>query len=286
MQKGVAGMKKWILKLANIIAAIIIISVCVNMFLGPHEIAAGGITGLGIILESFMGLPRSTVVLVFNGALLVVAFLFLGREVFLNTVIGAVLLPIVIGIVPQLTLVNDTMLSMVVGSVLFGVAVHMLYSNNASSGGTAIPPLIFKKYFNLNTSVGLFLTDGAVVILCLLVFSIDSFFFAIFSIFITSGTMSYLENGLNKKKMVHIISEKNDIIANEILHTIGRGATLIPVTGAYSQNDKYMLMVTLGKKDYQQLLSIVNEIDMEAFMITDVVSDVHGRGFTYESGTV
>jgi uncharacterized membrane-anchored protein YitT (DUF2179 family) len=99
-------------------------------------------------------------------------------------------------------------------------------------------------------------------------------------------TMTYIENGINRKKMVYIISDSHETIMQEVLHTIGRGVTLIPVLGGYSKNSRQMLMVTLDKKNYQKLLSIVSQHDQRAFMITDTVSDVHGQGFTYESGSV
>jgi len=273
-------------KLACIVFSIVLIAVCVNMFLGPHNIAAGGLTGLAIILEEWIGVTRTITVLIGNAIVLVLAFIFLGREIFFNTFIGAALLPVFIGIVPRFTLINDTMLSMVIGSAIFGIAVSILYQNKASSGGTGIPPLVLKKYFNLAPSIGLFITDGIVVLLCLFVFSIDAFFFAIASIFITSATMSYIENGISKKKLVYIISDFHQDITREILHKIGRGVTLIPSVGAYENTEKPMLLVTLNSKDYQQLLPIVDRFDKEAFMITDTVSDVHGEGFTYESGSV
>jgi len=221
-----------------------------------------------------------------NAAILIVTLIFLGKEIFFNTVIGALLLPLIIGVIPRINLVKDAMLSMIAGSVLFGIAVSVLYNNKASSGGTSIPPLIFKKYFRLNTSVGLFITDGVVVLLNLLVFSVDSFFYAIASIFITSAAMTYIESGLNKKKLVFIISEMHKSITNDILHDIGRGVTIVPVIGAYKQTETQMLMVTLDSRSCQKLTSIVNKYDEAAFMITDTVSDVHGRGFTYESGSV
>ena len=276
----------WLKKIVYIVFAIILMSICVNMFLGPHNIAAGGLTGLAIILEQWMGISRSTIILAGNGGLLIVTYIFLGREIFFNTVIGASLLPFAVRIVPQFTFVEDTMLSMVVGSALFGVAITILYANKASSGGTAIPPLILKKYFNLNTSIGLFFSDAFVVILSLVIFSVDAFFYAVASIFITSVTMNYLENGINKKKMVYIISDMHDKIVEEVLHNIGRGVTIVPIIGAFRQNEKKMLMVTLDKRNYQQLLHIVDTHDKQAFMITDTVSDVHGEGFTYESGSV
>ena len=276
----------WVRKLIYIVCAIVLISICVNMFLGPHSIAAGGFTGLAIILEKLLGLDRAFILLISNGAILVITFIFLGKEVFFNTVIGAALLPLFIKLAPHEMIVKDTMLSMVVGSVIFGAAVSILYVNKASSGGTSIPPLILKKYFNLNTSIGLFITDGIVVFLCLLVFDRDAFFYAVSSIFITSATMNYIENGINKKKMVYIISGMNESITNDILHDIGRGVTIVPVKGAYMQNETDMIMVILDKKNYRQLLTIVNKYDKEAFMITSTVSDVHGKGFTYESGSI
>ncbi|MCL2698795.1 MAG: YitT family protein [Defluviitaleaceae bacterium] len=279
-------MIKWLKKSLYITLAIIIMSMSVNMFLAPHDIAAGGFTGLAIILEKLYSIERSIVLLVGNAAILLMALVFLGKEMFLNTVIGALLLPVFIRLVPNMTLVNDTMLSMVIGSVLFGIAVSILYGNKASSGGTSIPPLILKKYFNFNTSIGLFVTDGVVVILNLLVFSVDSFFYAMSSIFITSVTMNYIESGLNKKKLVYIISDMSDAIKNDILNVVEKGVTIVPVIGAYTQKDMHMLMVTLDSKKYHQLVAVVNRYDDKAFMITDTVSDVHGRGFTYESGSV
>jgi len=279
-------LKFWAKKLFFILIAINLIAVGVNLFLGPHNIAAGGLTGLAIILEAYVGFDRAIVVWIGNGIVVVLALIFLGKEVFLNTVIGAGLLPVFIGIIPQHKLVNDTMLSMVVGSAIFGVAVSILYHHKASSGGTAIPPLIIQKHFGIKPSIGLFITDGIVVTLCLLVFDVDSFFFAILSIFITSAVMSYIENGTNKKKRVHIISKFHEAIAKDIMEKIGRGVTIIPAKGAYEKQELPMLMVTLDIQNYRELIDIVDSHDKEAFCVTDVVADVHGRGFTFESGSV
>jgi uncharacterized membrane-anchored protein YitT (DUF2179 family) len=273
-------------KLLFIAFAIALMAVGINMFLAPHRIAAGGLTGLAILFEELLHVDRSVSIIIGNLIVVVLAFIFLGKQVFFNTIIGATLLPILIGVIPRITLVDDTMISMIVGSVLFGVAVSILYANNASSGGTAVPPLILQKYLNMNTSIGLFITDGIVVILSLFVFSIDSFFFAIFSITITSATMKYLETGLAKKKLVYIISDVAEPISNDILHKIGKGITIVPIMGAYEKNEMQMLMVALGTKDYRRLVEIVNKYDKKAFMITDTVSDVHGEGFTYEPGSV
>ena len=163
------------------------------MFLGPHDIAAGGLTGLAIILEEMLTLDRAFIIIV--GQVLVVAlcFFFLEREVFLNTIIGAGLLPLAIAIIPRLTLIRDPMFSMTIGSVLFGVAVSILYANKASSGGTAVPPLIMQKYWGVNPAIGLLICDGIVVLFSLFVFSSTAFMLAIASCIVTYVTMQIIE---------------------------------------------------------------------------------------------
>jgi len=279
-------MKKYLIKLVGIIAAVTGISVSVNMFLGPHNIAAGGITGLGIIFETMFGLDRSITIFAANGLILLAALLFLGKEKFLNTVIGAILLPIFIRFIPQIMVLEDTMLSMLVGSVIMAIAASILYANHASTGGTTLPPLILKKYFGINPSIGLFISDGVVIILCLIVFSVESFFYAISSIAITAVVMSYIESGIQKRKMVYIISDHSEPITNEIQVKLERGVTLVPVIGAYERKEKEMIMVTMDSKNYRDLLDIVRKHDDQAFIITDTVSQVHGEGFTYNTGSV
>lgn len=278
--------KYWIKKLIYITIAINLLAVGVNMFLAPHKIAAGGLTGLAVLAESYFGWERTITVWIGQAVVIVLAFFTLGREYALNTAIGALSLPLFLGIIPRYRLIDDTMLSMIFGSALFGVAACILYHHKASSGGTAVPPLIFKKYFNLRPSIGLLAIDSVVVTLCLLVFDIDTFFFAILSNVITSIVMSQIENGMNKKKCVNIISDKFAEIAKEVAAAFGRGVTIIPTVGAYKGQETPMLMVTLEKSNYKQLIEIVNRHDEKCFMVTNIVSDVHGRGFTFESGSV
>ena len=285
---------KFLIKLFWIVLAIFILAVGLNMFLAPHDIAAGGLTGLSIILDPLVPLERSTIIYIGNAFVLLIAAIFLGKEVFFNTLIGAALLPFAVQIVPDnipalsdgTMLVYNPLLSMVVGSVLFGIAVSILYRNNASSGGTVIVPLFLHKYFKMNKSIGLFVADGVVVILSLIVFNIEAFFLAIFSIFITSVAMHYIDTGFNKKKLVYIISEHHQAIAADIMTKVNRGVTIVPIIGAYEKKQGNMLMVTIPSSDYQQLIKIVDEHDKTAFVIVDVVSDVHGKGFTYDSGSV
>ena len=278
--------KFWIKKLAFIVFAIGILALSVNMFMAPHNIAAGGLTGLAIILESWINIDRAIIVYIGNALVIICTFIFLGKEVGINTIIGAGLLPVFIHFMPRIDLVNDRMLSMIFGSILFGIGVSILYKNNASSGGTAVPPLIMKKYLGLKPSIGMFATDGIVVLLSLVIFDVDSFLFAVLSILITMMVMGYIENGLTKRKRVQIISNQHAEITSDINRILGKSVTLIPTKGSFMNEEKPMLMILLDAVDYRKLIDIVDSHDKEAFMVTDVVADVHGRGFTYGSGSV
>ena len=93
--------KTWIIKLCFIVVAIALIATAVNIFLAPHDIAAGGLTGLAVIAESFFGWDRTVTIWVGQGIVAVLALVFLGKEIFFNTVIGATLLPVFIAIIPR-----------------------------------------------------------------------------------------------------------------------------------------------------------------------------------------
>lgn len=280
------SIKDWVIKIIYITIAVSLLSVSVNLFLAPHHIAAGGVTGLAIILEELLNVDRSIVVLIFNVFILILTFIFLGKEVFLNTIIGGTLLPIILGIVPHMMLISDVMLSVLFGSFFFGIGVAILFQNNASSGGTSIPPLIFKKYFNLNTSIGMFFTDIVIVTMGMFVFGVEAFFFAVFANIVTSVTMNYVEVGINRKKTIFMLSNHAPEIIEDIFKKINKGVTLIPVKGGYEQEPLEMMMLTLNTKHYQQVRQIIHHHDKDAFVIAYNVSDIHGHGFTYESPNV
>ncbi|ACQ70077.1 MULTISPECIES: YitT family protein [unclassified Exiguobacterium] len=276
-------MRKRISDIAVILAAIIVIGLAINLFLGPHDIAAGGVTGIGILLEEVLDIDRSIVVSVLNGLLLILTFVFLGKKVFYNTLLGSLFLPIALAVIPKYMVTSDRFFSVVFGSILFAVAVAMLYRIGASSGGTTIPPLILHKYTGLNTAIGFFLTDALIVVSSVFVFGVESFLFAISSIILTSAVMAYIELGLDRKKAIFIMSESHlDDIKQALYREVDRGITVFDVRGGFQGKDREMLMIVLTRSEYQTALKAVNAIDKQSFMIVYNVADVHGLGFSYQ----
>ncbi|SBO18168.1 YitT family protein [Carnobacterium divergens] len=276
-------MKNTMKQIPIVTLAIAILGVSINMFLAPHHIAAGGVSGIGILAEQAFGIDRALVVLVLNVVMLILTFFFLGNTVFIRTVIGSMLLPLSLAVVPEVMVTQDRLLSVIFGSALFAVGVAILYKIGASSGGTTIPPLIFKKYFGLNTSVGLLFTDAIIVLFNIFVFGVEEFLYAILSIVITSIVMSYIETGLKRRKAIMIMSETHiEAIKSVLQANSNRGITVFSVSGGYTGTEKNMLMIVMENQEYPGLLKLINEVDSKAFVIAYNVSEVHGLEFTYQ----
>lgn len=276
-------MKTTMKQLPIVTVAIAILGVSINMFLAPYHIAAGGVSGIGILAEEALGIDRAIVVLVLNLVMLLLTFFFLGKTIFIRTVIGSMLLPLSLAVVPEVMVTQDRLLSVIFGSALFAVGVAILYKIGASSGGTTIPPLIFKKYFGLNTSIGLLCTDAIIVLFNIFVFGVEEFLYAILSIVITSIVMNYIETGLKRRKAIMIMSETHIEAIKLVLQANSkRGMTVFSVSGGYTGTEKNMLMIVMENQEYPGLLKLINEVDSKAFVIAYNVSEVHGLEFTYQ----
>ncbi|MHC5268304.1 YitT family protein [Enterococcus sp. LJL98] len=265
-----------------LVLAILILAISINMFLGPHHIAAGGVSGIGILAESLLGINRAWVVMGLNIIMLILALIFLGRDVFYKTLVGSILFPLTLRLVPQVMLTEDRLLSVIMGSIIFASGVAILYSIQASSGGTTIPPLIFQKYYNVSTSIGLFFTDMVIVFMSLYVFGFEEFLFAILSIGLTSIVMTYIETGLKRRKAIMILSlNHSEEIRMKLLSEVNRGMTLFEVKGGKDGVNREMIMTVINNQEYPRVREVIESIDPHCFMITYEVSEVHGLGFSY-----
>ena len=133
--------KSW-MRWVVFLAGLEIIAISINFFYGPINIAAGGSTGISILVDAVWGINRSITVLVVNILMLVLAAIFLGKKTTKNVALGSLLLPILMEITPSFKITNNQLLAVIYGGVLMGLGVSLLYRVNASSGGTTIPPMI------------------------------------------------------------------------------------------------------------------------------------------------
>ena len=267
--------RSWIKGLV-FLAGLEIIAIAINFFYGPINIAAGGSTGISILIDAVWGVNRSITVFIVNGLMLILAAIFLGKKVTKNVAAGSLLLPILMEITPSFEITSNKLLAVIYGGALMGFGISLLYRVNASSGGTTIPPMILKKYFYLNPATTLTIIDMIIIFLNIFVDGWNAFLLAALSQVVTAITMRYTETGFDKKYQVRIMSNKYLEQIQDMLKDEYQGLTIYNVVGGYSDEDKRQLLIVVDTRDYGPLISKIQAIDQDAFIITENVAKVHG----------
>ncbi len=276
-------MKKKIVNIILILVGSLLLAIGVNTVYVPYEIASGGVTGFAIVLESAFGFGINTTVFVLNGVLLVAALIFIGKDFFIKSLLGSLALPFFMTVVPVEPLTDDLVISLVAGTIFVAIGIKIVYVANGSTGGTTIPPMIFKKYFNFPISRGLLISDGLVVLSSFFVLGLNKSVVATISIIFFVMVYEYIETGIRRARSVHIISKFHREIKEEIFEKLDRGATYLNGHGAYNLEERDVLVVVVGVRELSKLKSICDKHDENAFIIVHNVVDVHGEGFSYFS---
>lgn len=259
-----------------LVLALEIITLSINFFYAPINIAAGGATGIAILVDAVWGINRSLTVLIFNILMIVLALIFLDKKTVKNITIGSFLLPLLMGITPSFQVTNNELLAVIYGGGLMGFGVALLYRINASSGGTTVPPMILKKYFYINSAISLLVIDMIVICMNVFVDGLNAFFLAAFSQLVTAMVMRYTESGLDHKYQVEIMSNEYTNEIKKMLMENYNGLTVYNVVGGYSEDQKQQLLLVVDTQDYGPLIRQIHEIDPDAFIVTSNVMNVHG----------
>lgn len=259
----------------------------------------GGVTGLAIVFKNVFGERFLSAVFIYilNAILLVLGFFVFGKEFLVKTLYGSVLLPTVILILEltninpallfeieskhfdSMNLVSQLILSVVFGGLLTGVGLGMCFKNNASTGGMDVIQKIIVKFFHFPFSKTVYITDGIIIILSLIVFGIEKTMYSLFAIFLIGLFIDMVCMGGSSRRTAFIISAKNEEIKKIILEKLGRGVTVVPVSGGYSANPYEMLVSTLSKNESYILKDLIIEIDANAFTFFVSAKEVYGDGF-------
>lgn len=267
---------------------IILMAFAYSFFLEPMDIVTGGVSGLGIIFKHLWESDPANVILGLNILLLLIGFIFLGKDFFIKTVYGSIAFPLYIKLFSLLASlsnfkITDYFLITTFASLISGVGLGLVIRHGGTTGGTEIPQKILFKYFHMPYSVSLYILDGLVVIIGYIAYhDVEVILYALIYIAITGVVMdAIIFSGFNKRA-VYIISKENEEIKRRLLDDFSRGVTGIKVTGEYTNNEYKMLICVLSSAEYYKLRTIIEELDPTAFYFMVRASEVRGEGFTYD----
>ncbi|HHX86595.1 MAG TPA: YitT family protein [Firmicutes bacterium] len=260
----------------------VLMALSLVLFLIPHRLAAGGVSGLAVILFYLFELPVGVSILVLNLPLFIIAFFSLGPQVVVRSLVGTVIFSAAAELLTAylpLMATQDILLAAVYGGILMGIGTGMVFRFRGSTGGTSLVSLLLNRVIGLSTGQGLLYCDLVIIALGLFVFGGEVAMYAALSLFVSSYVIDMVQEGLGLAKAVLIITSQGQVISERLLKELNRGVTKLPGEGAYTGEPRELLLCVVNRLQVAQLKGIIQESDPRAFFIIGSANEVHGEGF-------
>ena len=257
----------------------VIVAFAVFFFMMPSQVSVGSIAALAMVLNNFVPVPVSMLTLGMNIILLILGFLFIGKEFGVKTVYTATLMPILMGVFeimfptnPSLT--NDQTLDVLCYCVLVAVGQAMLFVRNASSGGLDIVAKFMNKYLHMELGKAVAIAGMAVALSSGFVYDTKTLVLSILATYFNGLVVDHFIFGNTLKKRVCIISKYEKEVLAYILHELHSGATTYHAYGAYSDVCRTEINTIVDKNEYQKLMTFIRKTDPDAFVTVYAVNEM------------
>lgn len=263
----------------------ICIAVSVDLFLVPNNVVTGGVTGVAIILNDLIGTPIGLVVLILNIPLLIGGFRFLGGFVFgIRTVYATVVLSFAIDLLAPyvgqlITAPRDPLLYTLYGGLLDGLGTGLVFRQRGTTGGIDIVARFMQRWKGVPLGRSLLTMNIIVFAAAAYLFSLDKLLYALLVAFVSGRTVDLVLEGASYARQAIIIATRPDNVQSEILHTLGRGVTVLEGKGGFTASDRTVLLSVVAQSEVSVLKAIVKDCDPDAFVVFSNVNEVLGEGF-------
>lgn len=259
--------------------ATVIVAAAVFFFLIPSHVSVGSISGLAIVLGNFIPLKISAITFVLNIFLLILGFLFIGKEFGSKTVYTSFLLPVVLAVFELMfpdnqSVTNDAFLDMLCYIFMVSIGLAMLFNRNASSGGLDIVAKFLNKYLHMELGKAMSLAGMCVALSSALVYDKKIVVLSVLGTYLNGIALDHFIFGFNIRKRVCIISEHEEEIREFILHHLHSGATIYEAIGAYDKKPRREIITIVDKSEYSMLMTFVLKTDKDAFVTVYTVNEI------------
>lgn len=267
-----------------LIVGCILMSVAVNMFFNPHDIAPGGLTGVSILVSSLTGIPIWLINISLDIPLFIFAYKILSKKDSLKTILGITFLTLSLKLTENLSFVHitdDVLLSAISGAIILGISLGLIFRINGSTGGTDLIGLLANKFMpSISIPMLMGTADAIIVILSGVVSkNLEISLYSAIALYIIVKVSDIMVEGINTSSSFTIISDKYKEIGISIMDELGRGATILKGEGFYTRDKKNVLLVIVSKKQVVTLKKLVKSIDPNAFIIITDIFEAIGEGF-------
>lgn len=264
------------------------------LFISPNKIVPGGVYGIAIVIHhvtrgifSFApeGFPVGITGLILNIPLTLIGIKILGPRFGVKTIIGFILTSAFIDVLTIFwghdPLVEDDMLlSSIVGGVMIGFGLGLIFKSKATSGGSDIIAMIIARFTRWPVGQLLIYVDSVIVVIGLIVFKDWTIpLYSWITIFITGKVIDMVIEGVSYEKTLFIVSDKHQEIRDKIINDLNRGGTLLQGKGMFSESEKHIIFTVVNRRELAMLEDYIHYIDPNAFLTVINANEILGNGF-------
>ena len=277
--------KKFTLSIIGLVVGSFLMACSTAFFLLPNKLSTGGFSGIATIAYYFLHVPVGTAMIILNLPLFVIAFFKLGKEFIFKSIVGTLLLSMFIDILesyPALT--TDRFLACIYGGILMGIGTAIILKVNGSTGGSDLLSYVVRSFNDKFRSGDLIIAiDTCIIIANILVFKeIEIGLYSAIAIYLMGKMIDIVFEGVNFTKVLFIVSDKYEEIAEIVGDKVKRGSTAIYAKGMHSNMDKMMLFCAGSRNEIIQIKKIATSIDSKAFIVIFNAREAWGKGFEKE----
>jgi uncharacterized membrane-anchored protein YitT (DUF2179 family) len=267
---------------ALITVGVLLLALANDIFLIPNNVFSGGATGLALVINSYVPLPVGVLVLLINIPLVIAGIIWLGGLRFLvRTAYAVVVYALLLDLLRPYTqpVTTEPLLYTLYGGLIGGAGVGLVFRMQGTTGGDDIVAQLLHRFRAIPINSALVIINAAVLVLVGLQFGPEKALYALISSFAASKAVDFVLEGLRPTRLVYIISNEPDAIAQRIQTATGRGVTFLSGQGAYTGRDYQVILTAVRQQELPTITTIIREVDPSAFVIVSEAREVLGSGF-------
>ncbi|OIK09423.1 hypothetical protein BIV60_23975 [Bacillus sp. MUM 116] len=255
----------------GILIGSLIVAFGFNLFLIPHQVLSGGMSGISMILGMITPLNTGFANFLLNLPLLIIGYKMLGRKFIINSILSVIIISLGLYIIPVHAIAQDKILSSIFGGAITGLGVGIVFRSSGSTGGFDIISMILARRMDFPIGVLLSGMNGVVIIISGFLFNWDSALNTLVSIFVTGKVVDAIYTD-HAKLTIMIITEKGEEMRKHLLSNLYRGLTIMDGIGGYSNNKRNILVSVISRYELNDVKNLISEVDPSAFVnITETV---------------
>ena len=256
----------------------------IYFFKFANNFTFGGITGIAVLVTKFLPISSSDFSFVVNILLLIIGWIVLGKSFAEKTAYSTILLSVSLSLLERIypmshPLTNEPLLELIFAILLPALGSAILFNIGASSGGTDVIAMILKKYTNVDIGKGLMISDLIFTLAGFLVFNVKTGLYSLLGLIMRSALIDNFIESFNRSKYFHVVTSNATCICDFIQNDLQRGATIVNATGAFTGDDKYIILTVLSPSQAVKLRNFIKEHDPKAFLLISNTSEIIGKGF-------